>query len=107
MKSLLLPIGTVVVMVGFIPFIQNDYFLTILYIAIIAVAQFLQREKRDELLFAIGFFGMIISEYLFISTGVETFERNSLLGVMPLWLPFLWGYGFIAIRRLVHYIETL
>ncbi len=39
------------------------------------------------------------SEYFFISTGVETFIRNSLFGVMPLWLPILWGYGFIAIRR--------
>ncbi len=44
---------------------------------------------------------MIASEYVFCSTGVETFVRNSLFGLMPIWLPFLWGYGFIAIKRSV------
>jgi hypothetical protein len=48
---------------------------------------------------------MLISESIFISTGVEKFERNSLFGLMPIWLPFLWAYGFIAIKRAVHIIE--
>ena len=52
-------------------------------------------------LLVFGFFAMIASEYLFISTGVEKFERNSLLGLMPLWLPFLWAYGFVAIKRAI------
>jgi hypothetical protein len=42
---------------------------------------------------------MIVSEYLFIKTGVETFNRTTLFGLMPLWLPFLWAYGFVAIKR--------
>jgi hypothetical protein len=42
---------------------------------------------------------MIISEFFFISTGVETFVRDSLCGMMPLWLPFLWAYAFVAMRR--------
>jgi hypothetical protein len=44
---------------------------------------------------------MIFFEYLFISTGVETFNRNSLFGIMPLWLPLLWAYAFVAIKRSV------
>ena len=44
---------------------------------------------------------MIISEAIFISTGVETFIRNSLFGLMPLWLPFLWGYCFVAMKRAI------
>jgi hypothetical protein len=51
------------------------------------------------LLLGFGFIFMTLSEYLFISTGVEVFERDSLFGLMPLWLPFLWGYGFVVIKR--------
>jgi len=36
---------------------------------------------------------------------VETFVRNSLFGLMPLWLPFLWGYGFVAIKRGIKILE--
>jgi len=48
---------------------------------------------------------MILVEGLFISTGVETFNRNSLLGIMPIWLPIIWGYGFVSIKRLIEIIE--
>ena len=91
----------VLVMIGLIPLVQNDYLLTVIYIGIIAVALLLKRERNDLLFLVFGFFIMIISEYLFISTGVETFIRNSLFGLMPLWLPFLWAYGFVAIKRSV------
>ena len=48
---------------------------------------------------------MILSEMIFISTGVEIFVRNTLFGLMPLWLPFLWGYGFVAIKRGIKILE--
>jgi hypothetical protein len=91
----------VLLMIALIPVVANDYILTLLYIAIIAVALVVKRNKNDILVLAFGFVIMIVSEYLFISTGVETFTRNSLFGIMPLWLPFLWGYGFVAIKRAV------
>jgi hypothetical protein len=47
-----------------------------------------------------------LAEALFISTGVETFERKTLFGIMPLWLPFLWAYIFFALRRAVLALET-
>ena len=88
-------------MIGLIPFVQNDYVLALLYVGIIIVALALKRTPNDLLILAFGFVAMIASEYLFISTGVETFNRNTLFGLMPLWLPFLWGYGFVAIKRSV------
>lgn len=91
----------VLLMVGLIPFVANDYILTALYISIIFTAFIIKKEKHDMTIFIFGFIMMILSEYLFISTGVETFVRNSLFGIMPLWLPFLWGYGFVAIARSV------
>ena len=92
-------------MIGLIPFIANDYVLTLLYIAITVVALVLKRTPNDLLVFVFGFVAMTISEYFFVSTGVETFTRNTLFGLMPLWLPFLWGYGFVAIKRSVEILE--
>ncbi len=87
-------------MIGLIPLIENDYLLTLVYILIISVSlKLINAKRKDYIVLVFGFFIMIISEYIFISTGVETFTRNSLFGIMPLWLPFLWSYGFVAIKR--------
>jgi hypothetical protein len=88
----------VMLMVALIPVVSNDYVLTLLYSIIIIFL--LSRKSRPLLyvcIFVFGFFCMLFFEYIFISTGVETFIRTSLFGIMPLWLPFLWGYGFVAI----------
>ena len=92
-------------MIGLVPVIRNDYLLAIVCITIIIVAFLIKRSKHDLLIFAVGFFTMILVEGLFISTGVETFNRNSLLGIMPIWLPIIWGYGFVSIKRLIEIIE--
>ncbi len=90
----------ILLMVGLIPLVQNDYFLTLLFIVIIFISiKLIRSTKKDHIVLTFGFIAMIIFEYIFISTGVETFNRNSLLGIMPLWLPFLWSYGFVAIKR--------
>jgi len=93
-------------MIGLIPLVRNDFLLTAIYLLIIGSALVIKREPKDITILIFGFFVMIASEYLFVSTGVETFNRNSLLGVMPLWLPFLWAYGFVAIKRGVRIIST-
>ena len=93
-------------MVILIPWIINDYILAAIYIFIILISLIIKKTKNDLLVFTFGFFIMIISEYLFISTGVETFKRNSLFGLMPIWLPFLWGYGFISIKRSIEVLNT-
>jgi len=96
----------VLIMIILIPLVKNDYFLTFAYIIIIFISLKIKYHKRELFIFILGFIIMLISEYFFINTGVETFIRNSLFGIMPLWLPFLWGYGFIAIKRSVHVLEN-
>lgn len=107
-KSLHIFLNTlpILVMIGLIPLIGNDFVLAGVYIAIIITAFAVQRERNDGIIFLFGLFAMTTSEYLFISTGVETFQRNSLFGLMPLWLPLLWGYGFVAIKRAVMILGT-
>lgn len=92
-------------MIGLIPIIENDYVLTVFYVLIIFLSFKIKKEKGDMFIFLFGFCAMILSEMVFISTGVETFVRNTLFGLMPIWLPFLWGYGFVAIKRGLKILE--
>jgi cell division protein FtsW (lipid II flippase) len=103
--NIVLNIIPILVMIWLITIIQNDYLLTVVYIGIILISFFIKKEKGDIFIFIFGFFTMIISEMIFISTGVETFVRNTLFGLMPLWLPFLWGYGFVVIKRGLKILE--
>ena len=92
----------ILVMIGLIPLVRNDYLLTLFYVGIIIMLLvFVKCTKNDMVAFLFGFIVITFFEYIFVSTGVETFTRNSLFGVMPLWLPFLWAYGFIVIKRSV------
>lgn len=96
----------ILIMIGLIPVIQNDYILTLVYILISAFMFFIFKVTKNEaLIYLFGFIIMIFSEYIFISTGVEIFIRNSLFGLMPLWLPFLWAYGFVVISRCVKILD--
>lgn len=92
-------------MIGLIPVVGNDYWLALIYCLIIAVSFWIKHEKNEHIILIFGFFAMIVSEYIFVSTGVETFKRNTLFGLMPIWLPFLWGYAFVAIKRGVKLLE--
>lgn len=95
----------ILLMVGLIPYVKDDYPLTLFYIVTILIALSIKRENNEYLIFVFGFVIMTILEYFFISTGVETFKRHSLFGIMPIWLPLLWGYGFIAIKRSVQILD--
>ena len=103
--NIVLNIIPILVMIGLIPIIQNDYILTVVYLGIILISFFIKKDKGDIFIFLFGFCAMILSEMVFISTGVETFVRNTLFGLMPLWLPFLWGYGFVVIKRGINILE--
>ncbi len=91
----------IILMIALIPIFKNDYLLTGIYALIIAISFAIKYEQKDYLFFIVGFIIMIISEYFFVSTRVETFIRNSLFGLMPLWPPVLWAYGFVAIKRAI------
>lgn len=96
----------IMLMIALIPVVTNDFLLAGIYLCIIAVAA-ARYTKQDFTFLIFGFFAMFVSEYFFIMTGVETFERDSLFGIMPLWLPILWAYVFVAVRRSVLLFEKL
>jgi hypothetical protein len=101
MISILVNIVPVAFMIWLIPVIKNDVSLSVVYLGIIFVSLLIKRDKKDIIFLIFGFIGLFFSEWFFISTGVEVFLRKSLFGVMPLWLPILWGYAFVVMKRVV------
>jgi hypothetical protein len=99
--DILVNLAPILLMIALIPIVSDDYALTALYGVIIVIAFILKRKRRDLTVFAFGLVAMFFSEWIFIATGVETFARNSLFGLMPFWLPFLWAYGFVVIKRVL------
>ena len=86
-------------MIGLIPIVENEYLLAVTYFFIILISLSIRWEEKDLLVFMFGLIVLTIGESLFVATGVEAFTHHTLFGLMPLWLPILWGYSFIAIKR--------
>jgi hypothetical protein len=89
----------VLLMIGLIPIVKDDYLLAATYFFIMLISFAIRREEKDLLVFVFGLVMLTIGESLFVATGVETFTSKTLLGLMPIWLPILWGYAFVAIKR--------
>lgn len=94
----------IVPMIALISFIKDDYLLAIIYTGCIVALYRHKHEPHDVLALVFGFVGITIAEYLFVMTGVEIFARQTFLGVMPIWLPFLWAYAFLTIKRTLEVI---
>jgi hypothetical protein len=105
-NKVILNILPIILMILLIPLIKNDYILSGVYLGIIVLSLLIRYEKKDIFFFVFGLVTLTISEYFFVSTGVETFIRNSLFKIMPLWLPILWGYVFIAMKKAINIINS-
>ncbi len=92
-------------MIGLIPHIQNDYALAAVYVVCICALLCFKSERNDILAAVVGLIAISISEAWFIHTGVETFARTSLLGIMPIWLPLLWAYVFVTVKRSLRILD--
>ena len=85
-------------MIFLIPFIKNDYTLTFIYFCFAFVYILISPSKLNILVYLVGLIAMTIFETVFLYMGVEEFTSQTLFGIMPLWLPFLWAYGFLVIK---------
>lgn len=95
----------IILMIGLIPVVRNEYALTLIYAACIVALLNIRPERNDWLALIFGLLGITTAEWLFVSTGVETFTQHTLFGSMPLWLPFLWAYAFITIKRCLRILD--
>ena len=105
-KKSILEFIPIIVMIALIPVFWNDYILTGIYAALIIILFLIKRERKEIAIFISAAIIMTFFEYIFVMTGVEIFQRHTLLGVMPLWLPLLWGYAMVAGKRFILYINS-
>ena len=98
-KKIILNLIPIALMIVLIPILINDYTLLLTYIIIIIASLKMYYEKNEYRLLIAGIILMFLAEYFFIATGVEIFTSQTLIN-MPIWLPVLWGYGFIVIKRI-------
>lgn len=101
-KKIILEIIPILILISLIPIMKNDYYILISYIILIAIFLKIKYEKNEYKVLIGGIILMTIMESLFILTGVETFKNKRLLGIMPIWLPIIWGYGMVAMRRVAN-----
>jgi len=89
----------VIMMIALISLIENDYVLSLFFIGIIIVSLLIKYEKNELTYLILGLVVMAVFEIIFVNTGVESFNREVLFLGIPIWLPILWAYAFIAIKR--------
>lgn len=97
--KILLNAFPVLLMIILIPFVKNDYLLAAVYVLITVVFFLVKYESKEYIYFLFGFVVITFFEWVFVSTGAEIFQRRSLFGIMPIWLPIIWAYSFVAIKR--------
>ncbi|MFH1591700.1 MAG: hypothetical protein ABIC95_07305 [archaeon] len=84
---------------------DNPLILTLALIMLSAVMMFASREKHDIYLFAIAGLSGAIAEMMAIWSGAWQYAFPNLLGI-PYWLPFLWGFAALFIRRMSLEIDS-
>lgn len=73
--------------------------LVVILLSFIYSYTFDEYEKREWLLAVVGFaLGLIIEVGMGIYARQQYWSETFFLGV-PIWLPFIWGYAFIIMRR--------
>lgn len=81
-------------------YIHSELGLTLLIIVLLAGTWYISYTKREWLVFLMG---LIIGLLFEVGDGLiyrsQFWQQDTLWGV-PLWLPVLWGYGFVFIRRI-------
>ena len=100
-KASFLEFLPIFIMLALIPLIKNDWLIVAIYAVLIITLFLIKLEKNELAIFISSAIILTLFELLFISTGVETFKRNSLFNLMPAWLPLLWGYAMVAGKRFI------
>lgn len=80
-------------------------FLTFLLLGILwIIALFLWHDPLDIKIFIIAAVGGSLGEVIAISFGAWSYTVPNFLGI-PLWLPLLWGFAAVTLRRLLSTLE--
>lgn len=90
-----------------LPFLKGDEIrITIMLIIVIGITFVIEYKKKE---WAVLLAGIIIGFLVEFSGDavyqLQYWEQASFFG-LPIWLPILWGYGFVMIRRIGNLITS-
>lgn len=101
---LLFFLGFFIVQVAIKP---SEVFLTILAVVLTIIIALLQMYQHEVYVFILGLLlGLFVEVFLGLFARQQQWTDASLLGA-PLWLPIIWGIGFVVITRVGINIEGL
>mgnify|MGYP001614106934 CR=1 FL=1 len=81
-------------------FSSSEILFTFIVLLLIGISFKLSYVKNEEFVVLSGIIiGLIIEVVLGLVYRNQFWENASLIGV-PIWLPLIWGYGFLIIRRI-------
>ena len=79
---------------------QNELAIAIVLIFMTAITFWISYEKNEYRVFLLGLIlGLVMEIGGDAIYKMQYWDNGSLFGI-PIWLPFLWAYGFIIIRRI-------
>lgn len=99
-KSLIIEVILLIFSILLIGAIRQEILITFAMIILVFLCFFLEYHKREWTLFIIGMLlGVILELGGNLAYKLQYWNVDSLLGI-PLWLPLLWGYAFVFVRRI-------
>ena len=100
----LVPIALIMIFVFL--FYLNNLILTLLILAVIIVSLLVNFQKHEVWIMIIGTPIIMIIEYLLVRSGAESFSNPVVFG-LPIWLPFIWAYGLVVMKRIAMFLSKL
>ncbi|MBP9817835.1 hypothetical protein KBC75_03755 [Candidatus Shapirobacteria bacterium] len=86
-------------------FFYHELFLTALISLIATIDLHITKYKYIKLFT----FGLIIGTFIELFLGQfsrQQYWQNTILFPIPLWLPLIWGYGFVTIHRIGNILDN-
>ena len=88
-------------------FWQNNILLFIIYLVLTLGLIYFHKDKAEFVIFAYGILiGAIVEVIGTQISGYQSFTKPDLGGI-PMWLPVVWGYGFVAMKRIGFVLKNL
>lgn len=79
---------------------RNSMLLFLVYLILTVGLILWRRDKKEFIIFGYGILiGFIVETIGTQISGYQSFTEPDFLGI-PLWLPIVWGYGFVAMKRI-------
>ncbi|HBD24428.1 MAG: hypothetical protein A2566_01385 [Candidatus Zambryskibacteria bacterium RIFOXYD1_FULL_40_13] len=98
-KKILIQLGLLILAFVLLGIVRNEYVFTVIVIFLIGVSLKMDYHKNEWALLLLGFvLGFFIEVIMGLFYRFQHWDNASLLGV-PIWLPLVWGYAFVLIRR--------